>query len=140
MNPRTLARLDKLAAEREARLHEAIRRHGAALAQSQAQRQMLSAYRIRLAESWQDGTPVPASQARSASQFATGAENAALQIEQGEAAASAQLQEAATALAQVKAHRRKLAEQLRAEARAEVARAEVRAERDRPWRNPRGSA
>lgn len=134
MRPRTIARLDMLAAEREAQLQDAARRHGIALAQSQGQRQTLDAYRDRLAASWQDGQAVPAGQARRASQFASGAQNAALQIAAAEAAAAAQLQQTADELARLKSHRRKLAEFLRAAARAGAADAEQQAERDRPWR------
>ena len=132
MKPRTISRLDMLAAEREAQVQEAVRRHAAAQAQSRQQRQMLEAYRDRLAASWQDGEPIPAAQARRASQFATGAQNAAAQIETAEAKAAAQLNEATTELVKLKSHRRKLAGQLREAARAAEAEAEQKAERDRP--------
>ena len=132
MKTRTIARLDMLAAEREAQLQDAIRRHAAARAQCQQQRQMLSAYRDRLAASWQDGAPIAAAEARRASQFATGAQNAAAQIETTETKAAAQLDEATAALIKLKSHRRKLAGQLRDAARAAAAEAEQKAERDRP--------
>jgi hypothetical protein len=134
MKLRTITRLDVLAAEREAQLQDALRRHTAAQTQSQQQRQMLSAYRDRLTASWQDGEPIPAAQARRASQFAAGAQTAALQIESAETTASAQIHETITALAKLKSHRRKLAEQLRQTTRTVETAAEQKAERDRPWR------
>ena len=135
MKPRILAKLDILAAAREARVQESLRRQTAILAQGEAQREILSAYRGRLAESWQDGTVLPAAQARRASQFAAGAA-AAAQIEAAGAAAAAQMQQDADALAQINAHRRNLAERLRAAMRAEAEAAERMAERARPWRRP----
>ena len=123
MRPRTITRLDLLAAAREVLLREALRRQSTILAQSRNQLHMLDAYRARLAASWQDGAAVPAAQACRASQFAAGAQNAA-----------AQLQTTAGELARLKSHRRKLAETLREAARADAAEAEQRAERDRPWR------
>lgn len=132
MKPRTIARLDMLAAERESQLQDAARRHAAALAQSRAQREMLAAYRDRLTASWQDGEPIPAAQARRASQFATGAQTAAEHIETAETKAAAQLNDTAAELAKLKSHRRKLAGQLRDAARAAEAEAEQKAERDRP--------
>jgi hypothetical protein len=134
MKSRTIARLDMLAAEREAQLQDALRRHAASMVQSQQQRQMLSTYRDRLAASWQGGEAVPAAQARRASQFASGAQTAALQIETTEATAAVQWQDTATELARLKSHRRKLAGQLRDSARAEETASEQKAERDRPWR------
>ena len=132
MKPRTIARLDMLAAEREAQLQETVRRHAAAQAQSRQQRQMLEGYRDRLAASWQDGVAVPAAQARRASQFAAGAQNAAAQIETAELKTTTQLNEATAELVKVKSHRRKLAGQLRDAARAAATEAEQKAERDRP--------
>jgi len=134
MKPRTIARLDMLAAEREAQLQDAVRRHANVLAQNQQQRQMLITYRERLAASWQDGAPIAASQARRASQFATGAQNAAVQIEAAEATAAAQLQDSTEALVKLKSHRRKLAAQLREAARIAETETEQKAERDRPRR------
>lgn len=132
MKPRTIARLDMLAAEREAGLREAVRRHSAALVQSRQQRQMLSAYRGRLTASWQEGETLPAAQARRASQFAAGAQTAAAQIESAELLILAQLHEATAELARLKAYRRQLADTLRASARAAAEAAEQKAERDRP--------
>jgi flagellar biosynthesis chaperone FliJ len=132
MKPRTIARLDMLAAAREAQLQESVRRHAASMAQSQQQRQMLTTYRDRLAASWQDGAPIAAAEARRASQFAAGAQNAAAHIETTESKTAAQLNDATEELVKVKSHRRKLAGQLRDAARAAATEAEQKAERDRP--------
>jgi len=132
MKPRTIARLDMLAAAREAQLQDSVRRHAASMAQSQQQRQMLITYRDRLAASWQDGAPIAAAEASRASQFAAGARNAAAQIETTETNTQAQLNDATEELVKVKSHRRKLAGQLRDAARAAATQAEQKAERDRP--------
>lgn len=134
MKPRTIARLDILAAAREARLQEAASRHGAALDHAREQGALLAAYRDRLGASWRDGAADPAVKARRASRFVSGAQTAAAQIEAASAKAAEQLQEAVTALAHVQTHRRGLARALQAHARAEAAQAEQKAERDRPWR------
>jgi hypothetical protein len=134
MKSRTLARLELLAAAREAQLLAALRRHAAAQAQSRQQREMLTQYRDRLAASWQDGGAIPAAQARRASQFAAGAQAAAAQIAAAEQQAGVQLSETAAALAGLAARRRKLQDRIAAAARAERARADQKTERDRPWR------
>jgi len=132
MKARTIARLDMLAAARKAKAQDEVRRHASTLAQNQQQQQVLKSYRDRLAASWQDGPPIAAALARRASQFATGAQNAAVQIEAAEATAAAQLNDATEALVQLKSHRRKLAAQLRAAAVKADAESEQKAERDRP--------
>ena len=70
MKPRTLARLDLLAADAGGALLDEIRRHNAALATVAQQRGVLAAYRDRLPASWQSGAVVPAGQARRAGHFA----------------------------------------------------------------------
>jgi hypothetical protein len=134
MRSRTIARLDLLAAEREARLVDAIGRYGGTLQQSAQQAEMLDAYRTRLAASWQDGALLPAGQASRASQFAVGAEGAKAQIARAAAQTQTQLQAAADALAELTSHRRKLAEKLRDTARVNEVAAEQKAERAQPWR------
>jgi len=137
MKASTLTKLDMLAAEREAVLLEAIRRHNAVLKQNEYQRGVLESYRTRLAASWQDGAVVSAGQARRAGQFAAGALGAEEQILAAEARAMGQLEATIADLAKLKAHRRKLAERLRDAARKAEALAETRAERDRPFRPAR---
>ncbi|WP_297494912.1 hypothetical protein [Acidocella sp.] len=134
MKPQLIARLDLLAAEREARLRDTLRSQATALMQSRQQCELLEAYRGRLAASWQDGRAIPAAEARRASHFSAGAQAAAAQIAATEAAASARLQSAADDLARLGAYRRKLAAKLTAATRAAAAAAEQKAERARPWR------
>ncbi len=134
MKPRTLTRLDMLAAEQETQALEAVRRHNAILRQSEQQRGILAAYRARLAQSWQDGAIVPASQARRAGQFSAASHGAQAQIEHAAGLAAAQLETAITKLGQVKVQRRALAEALRKSAQAAEREAEQRLERNRPWR------
>ena len=132
MKPRTLTRLDMLAAEQETQALEAVRRHNVTLRQAVEHRGLLAAYRTRLAQSWQDGTVLPAAQARRAGQFSAATHGAEGQIEQAANLAAAQLESAITKLGQVRAQRRALAEALRKAAQAAEREAEQRAERDRP--------
>jgi flagellar biosynthesis chaperone FliJ len=134
MKPRTLNRLAMLAAEQETQALEAIRRHNATLHQAEQQRGILAAYRTRLAQSWQDGAIVPASQARRAGQFSAASHGAEGQIMHAAGVAAAQLETAVTKLSQVKVQRRALAEALRKAALAVERETEQRLERDRPWR------
>lgn len=134
MKPRTLARLDMLAAEQEIQALEAVRRHNATLHQAEEHRGLLAAYRARLAQSWQDGTVLPAAQARRAGQFSAASHGAEGQIIQAAGLAATQLEAAITQLGQVKAQRSALAEALRKAAQAAERATEQRAERDRPWR------
>ena len=134
MKPRTIARLDMLAAEQETQALEAVRRHNAALRQAEEQRGILAAYRLRLAQSWQGGDAIPAAQARRAGQFAAASHGAEGQIIQAASLAASQLESAITKLAQVKARRAALAEALRKAAQAAARATEQRAERDRPHR------
>jgi flagellar biosynthesis chaperone FliJ len=90
MKPRTMERLDLLAADAERRLLDDISRHQAALGQVQAQRDVLAAYRARLAQSWKGGAAVTAGQARSAGHFVAASQAAETQIDQMEARARQQ--------------------------------------------------
>jgi flagellar biosynthesis chaperone FliJ len=137
MKPRTLARLDMLAAAQETQALEAVRRHNATLHQAVEHRGLLAAYRARLAQSWQDGAVLPAAQARRAGQFSAATHSAEGQIDQAASLAATQLESAITKLGQVKAQRHALAEALRKAAQLAARETEQRAERDRPWRpNP----
>ena len=134
MKPSMIARLDLLAAAREAGLLEQVRQHSATLARGQAQDEVLAAYRARLSESWRHGAPVAAAQARIAEHFASGTEAVAEQIAQMRAEAQARLAHAADELAVLRAHRRQLANRLAEAARAAGTQAEQKAERTRIWR------
>ncbi len=134
MKAATLARLDLLAAEREAALLETISQQNLALQQAAYQRGMLVSYRERLAASWQGGAVVSAAQARRAGQFAAGALGAQDQLTDTEVGTRARLDAAIADLARLKAHRRKLAERLRALQRQASAAAELKAAQNLPWR------
>ncbi len=133
MKPETLARLDLLAAQREAKVLETISRQTATLEQAAYQRGMLTSYRDRLTASWQGGEVVSAAQARRAGQFAAGALGAESQIAATEIRAKEQLEAAIADLARLKLHRRKLAERLREARRRMLAVAELKAAQDLPW-------
>ncbi len=135
MKPRTLERLELLAAEREAQLREAVRRHQATLKQNEVNREVLGSYRDRLATSWRDGSVVPAGQARRAGQFAEASFGAEAQIVEALELAAEQLALAMDGLADIQSHRRELREAIaQAERKARMA-AELAIEQDRPWRS-----
>ena len=136
MKPRTLARLALLATEREAQLGQAVAQQRAALLQNAAQREMLDAYRARLAAGWQNGAVVAAAQARRAGQFTGASQTAAAQMEMAAELAAQQLEHTIDSLGQVQAYRRALG---RAQAKATRAQAQAvqrSAERDLPNTRP----
>jgi len=136
MKPRTMERLDLLAAYAERRLLDDISRHQAALAQVQAQRQVLAAYRSRLAQSWRGGAAVTAGQARSAGHFVAASQAAETQIDHAEARARHALAAALEALAATQARRQSLEDALQKAARATERGIETRREQAVPWRAP----
>jgi len=136
MKPRTLSRLDMLAAEQERQWLDAIRRASATLKQTEQQRGVLAAYRGRLAASWQDGAVLPAAQARRAAQFITASHGAEAQIDQTAAQAEKQLEASITGLAQIRARRHTLSGMQRKAATQAEREAERRQERDIPFHRP----
>jgi hypothetical protein len=136
MNPRMLARLNILAAEQEAQLLETIRRHSAAIRQAGQQREVLSAYRTRLAGTWQDGAVLPAGQARRAGQFAAASQGAERQISATAERAQVQLDAALARLADLQSHRGALADAARRAAQLADRAAQAREERDLTWHRP----
>ena len=123
MKPKTLARLDLLAAAQEAQAQEALRRTTATLRQTEAQQEVLGTYRSRLAASWQGGAEVDAATAQRAARFGAGALTAAKQLAETQAQAARRLEGVTAELADLRARRRKLAERLtatNAAARAQV--------------------
>lgn len=134
MKPRTMERLDLLAADTERRLLDDVRRHQATLAQAEEQRRVLAAYRARLSESWRGGAAVSVAEARSAGHFVTASQAADVQIDQMETRARQQLAAALDALARVQVHRQSLEEALAKAAREAERDVETRQERARPWR------
>jgi hypothetical protein len=139
MTPRTRSRLTLLAAAREAERHAALRRHDAARSLATHQREILGAYRARLAESWRSGAVIQAAQARRAGQFAAASQTADAQIAQAAQQAEAQFAEALAALAALKTHRDALDTARRRAARHAERQAEQQAERAQPWQPARRS-
>jgi hypothetical protein len=113
MNPRTIARLEIMAAARQAQILDDIRRQETALAQIDGQRNVLAAYCDRLLSSWQNGSTVDAAQAQRAGHFVAASKTASVQIELAAVQAARSRDAALQALAAHEAHRRGLAEALR---------------------------
>jgi hypothetical protein len=134
MKPRTMERLDLLAAESERRLLDEIKRHNATLAQVAQQRGVLAAYRERLSDSWCGGQAVHAGQARRAGHFAAASRSADVQIDQMEAQARQQLEAALVKLAKTQAHRQGLSEASRKAMFQLEREAAQQRERAQPWR------
>jgi hypothetical protein len=132
MTPQALAKLDLLAAAKEAALLEALDRHGKALQRYEAQREVLAAYRDRLAAGWRNGAVVRAGDAKRAGQFSTQAEAAALQLMQAMDTERAKFAECAAAMAELRARRRRLRERLEDALRLEETKAQERAAQNRP--------
>lgn len=134
MKPRTLAKLDMLAAEQETQQLDAIRRASAMLKQTEHQRGVLEAYRQRLAGSWQDGAVLEAAQARRAGQFVIASHSAQAQIDAAAERAQQQLEAAIANLSQTRLRRRTLADMLRRGQVLAEREAERRLERETQWR------
>ena len=133
MRPRTMERLDLMAAESERRLLDEIRRHNATLEQIAEQRRVLAAYRERLLETWRSGVAVSAGQVQRAGSFDTASRTAESQIDLAEKRTRQQLDAALQNLAKAQAHRGGLNEMQR-KAALEIERdAERRLERTQPW-------
>jgi N-acetylglucosamine kinase-like BadF-type ATPase len=125
MKPRTIARLDLLAATSEAQIRNDISRLTAALAQMAEQRSVLAIYGARLTKSWREGGVVLAGTAQLAGHFAVASQNARTQIGEMELQITTQLAAAWQTLAAIQERRRSLDESARhtlLEAQAEVER------------------
>ncbi|HTQ72032.1 MAG TPA: hypothetical protein VMH92_11130 [Acidocella sp.] len=129
MKSTLLAKLELLAAADEAKRAEALRRAQAALAQAQAQQNVLEAYRARLAASVQDGGVVSAAQIRAAGLFAEAGLTALAQVAQSQARTASAIEAEGDALRGAQAKRRKLQDALHATRRQDDLAAEARAER-----------
>ncbi|MBU6398038.1 MAG: hypothetical protein KJS74_07640 [Rhodospirillales bacterium] len=132
MKPQALAKLDLLAAAKEAALLDSLNRHNAALQRYAAQREVLAAYQTRLGHLWRGGGVVCAGDAKRAGQFSAQAEAAAQQLAETIATEQAQLSGCATALAELRARRRLLQERLDSAMRLEHTIAQNRATQDLP--------
>jgi len=134
MRPSTLARLERLAQERERALLDAVRRQQAMLRQSEQQTDTLAAYRDRLAASWQSGVALPAGQARRAGAFAAASLTAQAQVSEAARQAELALASALENLGTAQARRHVLTQAIAAAGRAELRAREDAAERDVTWR------
>jgi len=137
VKPRTLARLEALAVDREVLQVEALRRAQEKLRQTEAHRVLLAEYRDRLSASWQGGAVVNAGQARRAGQFVQASFGAEAQVEAAARQAGQQLAAATEGLAQIQARRRALGEAIAQHQRDAERDAEQAAERAQPWRGRR---
>jgi hypothetical protein len=125
MTPKLRARLDRLAALRQAEWLAALQRCEAACAQGAAQLGVLAAYRARLAGGWQSGAALPAGQALRAAQFAAAGHHAADQLETDAAQAQAGAEAARMGFAEAQAQRAALAAALRQAAQVSADKAET---------------
>ena len=132
MNPQAMAKLDLLAAAREAALLEALARHLQALQKYQAQQEVLAAYQQRLAAGWRNGAVVRAADASRAGQFSSQAEAAGAQLAQALETERTKMAECSAALAQLRARRRSLQERLASARHLEITQAQERAAQNQP--------
>jgi hypothetical protein len=108
MKPDLLAKLDILAASQEAKILDSIRKNNGTIKQAEEQRGILSAYRARISDSWQNGSVVSAAQARRCGYFANASLTAEDQINQSARRAAESLGADIAALASVQAQRKSL--------------------------------
>lgn len=125
MKPRTLARLELMAAAASLKMREDILRHNLVLGQIEYQKAVLAAYRARLQETWRHGGVVLAGHAKQAEVFVTASDDAGGKIEAEAARTRVLLDEALQALARNQQRRRGL-EEAREAAQAEEAREQER--------------
>ncbi len=133
MKPQAFAKLDLLAAAKEARLLEQLSGHNAALRHYEAQREVLTSYQERLGNLWRDGAVVRAGDAKRAGQFSTQAEAVIRQLTETIATEQTQLSGCAAALAELRARRRILQDRLASARRLEQITAQNRAAQDLPY-------
>ena len=132
MKPQALAKLDLLAAAKEAALLDALSRHNATLRRYESQCEVLTAYQQRLGSMWRDGAVVSAGDAKRAGQFSDQAEGAAYQLAQAIRVEQAKLDECASALAELRTRRRTLQERRSNALRLEQTIAQERAAQSLP--------
>ena len=137
MKPQAFAKLDLLAAAKEATLLDQLSGHGAALRRYAAQREVLASYQERLGNLWRRGGVVRAGDAKRAGQFSTQAEEAVQQLTETIAAEQAQFSGCAAALAELRARRRILQERLAGALRLEQTIAQNHAAQDIPHLRPK---
>jgi len=108
VKPRTLARLELMAAAATLKMREEIARHNTVLGQIEYQKGVLADYRARLQEMWRRGGVVTAGQAKNAEMFVAASEEAGGKIEAEAARTQVMLDEALQALARTQQRRRGL--------------------------------
>ena len=137
MKPQAFAKLDLLAAAKEAALLDRLNHHNAALRRYETQREVLASYQERLGTLWRGGGVVRAGDAIRAGHFSTQAEDAMLQLSQAIGDEQMKLNECTAALAELRAKRRILQERLGNVLRLEKTLAQERAARDLPHKPAR---
>ncbi|OYV41277.1 MAG: hypothetical protein B7Z80_02250 [Rhodospirillales bacterium 20-64-7] len=130
MKPRTLARLDLLAATSETQIRNEIVRLTSNITQIAQQRVVLATYGARLNQSWREGGVVVAATAQLAGYFANASYNADTQISAMEQQVRAQLNAALQNLETVQERRRNLKQSARNANQIVDAEAERRQDRD----------
>jgi hypothetical protein len=130
-------RLDLLAEIGEAKWLQEIARHTKTLEHVTKQRQLLSAYREKLRQSWRSGSVLEAGAAKRAANFVGASTKAEQQIEQMERQAQQQLEFARQGFAQAKERRQGLATVKQANALAEARTTAQRLERAQPLTPPK---
>ena len=138
MKPRTLARLELMAAAATAKIREEILRHNTVLGQIEYQKRVLADYRGRLQESWRHGGVVAAGHAMRAEVFVAASDEAGGKIGVEAARTQVMLDEAMQALARNQQKRRGLTEARRKAQVVEEREIERRLELMTSWRRPKG--
>lgn len=132
MKPEALAKLDLLAAAKEATLQEDLERHNKALQHYEAQRTVLASYQTRLSAGWRNGAMVPAGDAARAAKFAAQAEVARQHLAGSIKVEQDKQTECTIALAALRKRRETLQERLKTARRTTIEQAQSREERNRP--------
>jgi hypothetical protein len=110
VKPRTLARLDLMAAAASVKMREEVVRHNTVLGQIEYQKGVLKDYRGRLKESWRHGGVVAAGQAMRAEVFVAASDEAGGKIAAEAGRTQGMLDDALQALARNQQKRRRLSE------------------------------
>ncbi len=134
MKPKTLERLDLIAAVEEAKVEAEIQRHMLTLANISSQRGMLANYRDRLADTWKNGEVVPVGQAMRASRFSNVSHAAKSQIDAQETQTMQALSAAVSRLTEIRRRRESLSNGKRRTDLQAARLAEQKLERLQPWR------
>jgi len=134
VKPRTLARLELMAAAAAVKMREEIARHNTVLGQIEYQKRVLADYRGRLKATWRDGGVVAAGQAMRAELFVSASDEAGGRIEAEAQRTRLMLEEAVQALARNEQKRRGLSEALRRAAAAAARESERREAAAVSWR------